>query len=191
MDRGAQRDVRRIRTDPDALEAFYREHFDAVQRFVARRVSSPELAADLTADVFLAAMESAERYRADRGAPAAWLYGIARHVVWAEHRRAGRERAAPPIAGSALLDGEDVADILARIDAEAGARELYRAMDALPESERAVLELVAVDQLPVTEAADALGVGKVAARVRLHRARRRMRAQLAASETRQPAEAAP
>ena len=39
-----------IATDPEALEAFYREHVEAVQRFVARRVSDPHLAADLTAD---------------------------------------------------------------------------------------------------------------------------------------------
>jgi RNA polymerase sigma factor (sigma-70 family) len=191
MDRRRQRDVRRIRTDPDALELFYREHVDAVQRFVARRVSSPELAADLTADIFVAAMESAERYRADRGTPSAWLYGIARYVVWEEYRRAGRERAAPAIPGSALLDGDDVTDILERIDAAAGARNLYLAMGALSECERAVLELVAVDQLPVAEAAEALGIGKVTARVRLHRARRRMQEQLAHPETRQPAEAAP
>ena len=191
MDRRRQSDVRRIRTDPDALDGFYREHVDAVQRFVARRVSSPELAADLTADIFVAAMESVDRYRADRGTASAWLYGIARHVVWAEYRRADRQRSGPVVAGSALLDGEDVTDILARIDAAASARELYRAMDALPESERAVLELVAVDELPVGEAADALGIGKVAARVRLHRARRRMKEQLAGSDTRQPVEAAP
>jgi RNA polymerase sigma-70 factor (ECF subfamily) len=191
MDRRRTSDVRRIRTDPEALDAFYREHVDAVQRFVARRVSSPELAADLTADIFVAAMESVDRYRADRGTASAWLYGIARHVVWAEYRRADRQRSAPVIAGSALLDGEDVADILARIDAAASARELYRAMDALPESERAVLELVAVDELPVGEAADALGIGKVAARVRLHRARRRMKEQLGGADARQPVEAAP
>jgi RNA polymerase sigma factor (sigma-70 family) len=88
------RDLPLIRTDPDALETFYEEHFDAVQRFVARRVGSPELAADLTADVFVAAIESAGRYRADRGAPAAWLYGIARHVVAAELRRERRARGA-------------------------------------------------------------------------------------------------
>jgi RNA polymerase sigma factor (sigma-70 family) len=191
MNRQRQRDVRRIRADPDALEAFYREHFDAVLRFVARRVSSPELAADLTADVFVAAIESAERYRADRGAPAAWLYGIARHVVSAEYRRARRERDAPAIAGSGLLDEQDVADIVARIDAEAGARELYRAMESLSERERAVLELVAVDQLSVTEAASALGIPKVTARVRLHRARRRMEHQLGGAGTTQPAEASP
>jgi RNA polymerase sigma factor (sigma-70 family) len=188
MDR---RDVPRIRTDPDALEAFYREHIDAVQRFVARRVTSPELAADLTADVFVAAIESAHRYRADRGAPAAWLYGIARHVVSAEYRRARRERDRPAIAGSALLDEQDVADIVARIDAEASARELYDALERLSEPERAVLELVAVDQLTVTEAASALGIRKVTARVRLHRARRRMTDQLATPANTQTAEVAP
>ena len=64
-----------IGTDPDALEAFYREHVEAVQRFVARRVSDPHLAADLTADVFLEAIESAAGYRSDLGPPRAWLFG--------------------------------------------------------------------------------------------------------------------
>src|SRR6266508_4620242 len=40
-----------IASDPDAFERFYREHVEAVQRFVARRVDEQYLAADLTADV--------------------------------------------------------------------------------------------------------------------------------------------
>jgi RNA polymerase sigma factor (sigma-70 family) len=71
------------------------------------------------------------------------------------------------------------------------ARELYRAMDGLSDSERAVLELVAVDELTVSEAASALGIRKVTARVRLHRARRRMREQIEPPETTRAAEAAP
>ena len=46
-------DVGSIATDPDAFEVFYREHLETVQRFVARRVADPQLAADLTAEVFL------------------------------------------------------------------------------------------------------------------------------------------
>jgi RNA polymerase sigma-70 factor (ECF subfamily) len=111
--------------------------------------------------------------------------------VSAEYRRARRERDAPAIVGSVLLDEQDVTDIVARIDAEAGARELYRAMESLSGRERAVLELVAVDQLSVTEAASALGIPKVTARVRLHRARRRMEHQLGGAGTTQPAEASP
>jgi DNA-directed RNA polymerase specialized sigma24 family protein len=44
-------------------------------------------------------------------------------------------------------------------------------LQALPEGERAVLELVSVDGLTVAEAAAALNIRQVTARVRLHRAR--------------------
>ena len=63
-----------------------------MQRFIARRVSDPHLAADLTADVFLAAIQSAHKYRPDRGSPGAWLIGVARNVVNAEFRRAAQEQ---------------------------------------------------------------------------------------------------
>jgi RNA polymerase sigma factor (sigma-70 family) len=54
-------------------------------------------------------------------------------------------------------------------------------MDRLPEAERAVLELVALDELSVAEAAAAAGLRPVTARVRLHRARRKLRAELEAA----------
>src|SRR5690348_7583697 len=130
--------------DPAAFEAFYREHVEAVQRSIARRVGDPHLAADLTADVFLAAIDDAASYRPDRGSPVAWLFGIARVVVAAEHRRAGRERRAHArVVGRRLLDEDDIARIQARIDAGAQARALYAVLGRLPEGERAVLELVA------------------------------------------------
>src|ERR1700758_4116043 len=66
-----------ITSDPDAFERFYREHVEAVQQFVARRVDDPYLAADLTADVFVAAIESAGSYRRSRGEPIAGLFGVA------------------------------------------------------------------------------------------------------------------
>jgi DNA-directed RNA polymerase specialized sigma24 family protein len=84
-------DLAEITSDPDALERFYRQHVEAVQRFVARRVDDPYLAADLTADVFVAAIESAGSYRRSRGEPVAWLYGIARNVVAGDRRRKAKE----------------------------------------------------------------------------------------------------
>ncbi|WP_274535760.1 RNA polymerase sigma factor [Streptomyces sp. CB02009] len=56
---------------------------------------------------------------------------------------------------------------------------MLQGMSALPSSQRAVLEMVAVDGLTVTEAAAALRISTVAARVRLHRARRAMQGRLA------------
>jgi RNA polymerase sigma-70 factor (ECF subfamily) len=95
----------RIAHDLAAMDAFYRDHVEGVQRFVARRVDDPRFAADLTAEVFLAAIAAAPSYRPGRGAPDAWLYGIARNIVSAERRRAGRERRAhADFEGRRLLD---------------------------------------------------------------------------------------
>jgi RNA polymerase sigma factor (sigma-70 family) len=150
-----------------------------VQRFVARRVADPHLAADLIAEVFLAAVDSASSYRPDRGAPAAWLVGVARHVLATEFRRQSRDRAVlRRISGRRLLDADSLARIEERIDAERDARELYGALASLPPRERALMELIALDGLSVTEAAAVLGVKPGTARVRLHRSRKRVQAQL-------------
>jgi RNA polymerase sigma factor (sigma-70 family) len=168
----SERDVRQIASDPDALEAFYREHVDAVQRFVARRVADPHLAADLTADIFLAAIGAAKRYRARRGRPIAWLYGIARNVVADEHRRRQREqRAVRRVSGRALIDPDALTRMEERLDAERQMRDVYQALGCLPDEDRALMELVALDGLSIAEAAAALGLKPVTARVRLHRSR--------------------
>jgi RNA polymerase sigma-70 factor (ECF subfamily) len=168
-----------IASDPDAFERFYREHVEAVQRFVARRVDDPYLAADLTADVFVAAIESAGSYRRSRGEPIAWLYGIARNVVAGERRRNAKQlRTAARVRGRELVDEDDLAALNERIAGESAARALYEELRLLPAGERAVLELVALDGVSAGEAGRALGIGAVAARVRLHRARRRLRSRL-------------
>jgi RNA polymerase sigma-70 factor (ECF subfamily) len=172
-----------IGTDSEIFEAFYREHVDGVQNFIARRVADRGRAADLTAEIFIEAIESADRYRPSAGTPRAWLYGIARFVIAADARRRDAERKREDRwRGSALLDADEAARADARLDAAARSRELYAAMDGLPEDERTVLELVALDELTVAEAAAVAGVRPVTARVRLFRARRKMRAELEAAE---------
>jgi RNA polymerase sigma factor (sigma-70 family) len=162
-----------IATDPDAFEAFYRRHVEAVTRFLARRVDDPHTVADLVADVFLAVIDSAHTYRPGLGTETGWLYGVARNTLSAERRRAAREsRLINRISGRRLLDADDVSLLEERIDAENAARRAIEAMAGLPDGERAVLELVAIEQLTVTEAATALGIRQSTARVRLHRARR-------------------
>ncbi|MEU9022755.1 sigma-70 family RNA polymerase sigma factor [Actinomadura sp. NPDC048394] len=173
---GSDDGLARVGRDPAAFEEFYRRHVEAVGRFVARRVDDPHTAADLTAEVFLAVIESAHTYRPAAGSEVGWLYGVARNVVAAERRRAARERRTTGReAGRRRLEADDIAALVERIDAEAAGRRTYRALDELPEGVRAVLELIAVDGLTVTEAAAALGIRPVTARVRLHRARRVLR----------------
>jgi RNA polymerase sigma factor (sigma-70 family) len=162
-------------SDPDAFEVFYRDQVRAVEAFVARRVSDRDRVADLTADVFVAAVDAADSFRSELGGETAWLFGIARYVVADEVRRDRRARNLElRIRGSELLVDDETYSIDERLSAEASSRALYAAMKCLPEGERAVLELVALDELSVAEAARILGIRAVTARVRLLRARRTM-----------------
>jgi RNA polymerase sigma-70 factor (ECF subfamily) len=171
--------VHSIGIDPAAFSEFYRSHIGDVTRFVTRRVTDPHLAADLTAEVFLAAIEAAAGYRGSAGGPRTWLYGIARNVIGAEFRRSARERRAENRIAGRRLEPDDVARLIEQIDASCQARRLHEDLLALPDGERAVIELVSVDGLTVTEAASALGIRPVTARVRLLRARRALQSALA------------
>ncbi|MCX5384506.1 RNA polymerase sigma factor [Streptomyces sp. NBC_00083] len=163
--------------DPAGFAVFYEQQFDAVLGFVTRRVDSPHLAADLTADIFVAALENAHTYDARRGAPVAWLYGISRNVIAAHVRGSSREqRAVARITGRRLLDDQDVSAIETRIDAARSVRHMAAAHAALPDPLRELLDLVALDGLTTKEAAQALGISSTAARVRLHRARKALQA---------------
>src|SRR5262249_25596965 len=103
------------------------------------------------------------------------LFGIARNVVAGERRRNAKElRTTARIRGRELGDEDGLAPLHQRIDRRAAARTRYREPRLRPEGEQAVLELVALDGLSAGEAGRALGIGAVAARVRLHRARRRL-----------------
>lgn len=172
-------DVPRIGSDPDLLEAFYREHIDAVKAFFARRVDDPHQVADLVADTFLAAMTGAAGYRPGKGRPIAWLMGIARNTIADAHRRhARRLRAESRIEGRRLLDEDAAARIEERIASEREARRLYAGLAQLSGKDRLLVELVAVDGVPVTEAAAQLGMKPGTARVRLHRSRTRLQQHL-------------
>jgi RNA polymerase sigma factor (sigma-70 family) len=166
----------RLPVDQTAFVAFYDRHVDKVIAMAARRLRDPEAVADVVAAVWAAVLTAAPRYRPERGDAVGWLYGVARNVV-AEQRRGvwRQERIAARLSGRVLVEPDAYAELEARIDAEAGARRLYAAMDRLSAGQRAVLELVALEQLSVAEAAAALGIGAGTARVRLARARRRLR----------------
>jgi RNA polymerase sigma-70 factor (ECF subfamily) len=65
------------RSEPDAFAAFYDRYERAVAGYFARRTGDPELAGDLTAEVFAAALGAAHRYRPETPSAAGWLFTIA------------------------------------------------------------------------------------------------------------------
>src|SRR5215203_5216078 len=71
---------------------FYDRYVRALLAFFQRRVLDPEVAADLTAETFAAAMVSRGRYQAQTATAAAWLFAIAQHKL-ADYRRRGSAEA--------------------------------------------------------------------------------------------------
>ena len=172
-----------IAAGPGFLPEFYRRHVAKVTGVGVRRFSTPEDVADFVANVFLEVLRSAGSYDPRRGDAVAWLYGLAGNVAAGMRRQQRRSTDAEHrLAGRSLLDADDYARVEERIDAASALRRAYEAMQQLPDQDRRLLELVAVDGLSTGEAANALGITAVATRVRLVRARARLRARLDAAD---------
>jgi RNA polymerase sigma factor (sigma-70 family) len=148
-----------VAAGPGALADFYLRHVAKVTGMGVRRFDNAEDVADFVASVFVEVLGSAGRFDPRRGGAVAWLYGLASNVAAGMYRqRARAARAERQLAGRALLDADDVTRVEERIDAAVELRRTYRAMQDLPDRDRRLLELVAVDGLGATEAARALSI---------------------------------
>lgn len=147
----------------------FREAYPALKRYVSYRGVSKADADDLVA----ATMEIAWR-RLDQvpdADPLPWLYGVARNLL-RNHRRslrrastlASRVPISPPVAAPG--------------DYEVSVGAVLAALGRLVEGDQELLLLIAWDGLSPSQAAVVLGCTPVAARSRLHRARRRLASEL-------------
>jgi RNA polymerase sigma-70 factor (ECF subfamily) len=161
----------------DAVAVLYERHVDAVFRFAVRRSRNPEDVADLVATVFVELFASAPRYDRSKGDVRPWLLGIAVRCL-ADQRRAGYRRAEleQRLAASLQFEPDEYEAVEAAIDAARAAPAIERALtEKLTAAERELFLLVAEDGLAVVEAARALGLAAGTGRMRLARARRKLR----------------
>jgi RNA polymerase sigma-70 factor (ECF subfamily) len=169
--------------DGPAFTELFRRRQPDVFRFAVHMTGSAATADDVVQEVFLAVMRGANRYESGRATVTAWLCGIARNCV---RQRLDRDRrltladfgdgrepepaaaeAADPLAG--LLRAE-------RIDT------LRRAVQALPVTYREAVVLCDLQEMPYSDAAEAIGCPVGTVRSRLHRARVMLAARIAASQ---------
>lgn len=76
--------------DQQAFATLYRSHVDRIYRYILYRVDNNIIAEDLTADVFVHALEGLSRYECSSSPWIAWLYSIANARVIDHYRRNGR-----------------------------------------------------------------------------------------------------
>jgi RNA polymerase sigma-70 factor (ECF subfamily) len=153
----------------------YREHVGAVGRFFARRSTDPQTVADLTSETFVRAMSSIHTFEG-RGSMRAWLLAIARTVYAQQQETLADGRLAfDRLSGHVMLRDDELEDLVDRIDAQRASRELLERVTRLPELERSAIELVALEGMTARDAAGVLDISPGALRVRLFRARARLR----------------
>jgi RNA polymerase sigma-70 factor, ECF subfamily len=152
---------------PAEIEQLYRDHARRIAGYLMRATGDAEVAADLTAETFAAALIARERYRPELAAPTTWLYGIAAHKLsdwrrrgYAEDRARRRLRIERP-----PLSEEDVAE-LARLADDVTVIDL---LDDLPGDQRHAVRARLVDDRGYGEIALAEGVSEAAIRQRVSR----------------------
>jgi RNA polymerase sigma factor (sigma-70 family) len=144
-----------------------------VLAYLSRRVDPPGDAADVLAEVLATAWRRVADLPADDEEAAAWLFGIARGTL-ANYRRGQTRRHALADRLRAHLEHR-LREAAPPADETVAVRD---ALTRLPADDRELLTLVAWDGLRTDEAAALLGITPAAARQRLVRARRRLRAKL-------------
>jgi RNA polymerase sigma factor (sigma-70 family) len=160
----------------DSFAEFYRRHARRVAGYLMRSTGDAEVAADLTAETFAAALIARSRYRPERGEPVGWLLGIAGHKL-NDWRRRGytedRARRRLRMERVELADA-DIAE-LEHLSTEVTVVDL---VDQLPPEQSAALRARVLQGRSYAEIAGSDQVSEAAIRQRVSRAlaglRRRM-----------------
>jgi RNA polymerase sigma factor (sigma-70 family) len=163
--------------DPEDFGRFYDRYVHAMLGYFARRTNDPEVAADLTAETFAAALSARRRFRRRETPAAAWLFGIASHKL-ADYRRRGaaEDRMRRRLGIERVPLGAGDGELIAMLGREVAAEMMLQ----LPEDQRVAVSAYVLEDRPYEEIAAAQRTSEAVVRKRvsrgLHALRDRMEA---------------
>jgi RNA polymerase sigma factor (sigma-70 family) len=157
----------RVRSHPEAFGVFYRRYERSVMGYFMRRTRDPEVAADLTAETFAAALRSVRRFKPTGDTAAPWLFGIARHTLLRSvERRQVEDRARRRLGWEPLVLDEDLLD---RVEAAKGGTRVAELLDRLPDDQAHAIRARVIDELEYAEIAERLRCSQSVVRKRVSR----------------------
>jgi RNA polymerase sigma factor (sigma-70 family) len=153
--------------DAASFECFYVRHVDGLLGYFVRRTRDAELAADLTAETFAAALAGRRRYRPEAGPAAGWLYGIATKKLADAQRRGYAERRARRRLGMERIELSD--EDIARIEQLGEADHATLLVDGLAPDQREAIVAHVVDERSYEDIATDLHTSEAVVRKRVSR----------------------
>jgi len=160
-------------TAQGVCRAWYEAYGGQLYNYLRFHLSSPDLAEDLTAEVFLRALKSFARFDPALGSPRAWLFRIAQNAL-RDHQRQSQRRQVVSLAGMRDLEYQAPSPE-ERVLWEEEVAGLLAAMAQLSASDREVIGLCYGSENSMAEAGEILGLSAAATRTRLWRALGRLR----------------
>jgi RNA polymerase sigma-70 factor (ECF subfamily) len=162
------------RGDREAFDELVRRTYAGTWTLAVRLTTNEEDARDVVQEAYLRAWRSIGRFRGDAQLTT-WLYRITANCASTQMGKGAKHRHDELDDDVVLVDLSPQADPAGRAEQSAVRSHLVDAIDALPDGLRAVVVLRDVYDLPHEAIAAELGISETAAKVRLHRARRRLR----------------
>lgn len=157
--------------DPAKFAVLYNRYYVRIFRYIYNRVHSEELAADVTQQAFIKAMQSLAGYRF-MGLPfASWLYRIARNELLIQLRKKNKMR-------TVNVSDTNIGDVADEINASGDPdlmQELVKAMRHLTDEEVELIEMKYFEGRQYDEICDILGMNENNAKSKIFRAVRKLR----------------
>jgi RNA polymerase sigma-70 factor, ECF subfamily len=162
------------RGDRAAFDELVRQTYVGTWTLAVRLTGNEEDARDVVQEAYLRAWRSIGRFRGDSQVTT-WLYRITANCASTHLGKRTRHRHDELDEDAPLPDLSPAGDPAGRAASTAVRSRLVEAIDELPDSLRSVVVLRDIYDLPHEAIAAELGISETAAKVRLHRAHRRLR----------------
>lgn len=148
------------------IESLYKRYAPDVRRFVLFLSGDTVMADEITADTFVRAWLAEERIR--QPTVKSYLFAIARNLYRDLQRREARHTELDEKMTDTRISAQT------RMEQTAEVRAVLAALQELPEIDRTVLLMRALDEMPYEEIAAAMEIPVTTAKVKVHRARAKL-----------------
>ncbi|TET97232.1 MAG: sigma-70 family RNA polymerase sigma factor [Anaerolineales bacterium] len=159
----------------EAFGCLYERYLESIYRYIRTRVAEDRIAEDLTETVFLRSFESLSRYKEKGLRFSAFLYQVARNLL-VDHYRQEEEELPIESADQISVSPSRMDDTIVHQDQ---VDSLRVGLEALPEEYREIIRLRVLLELSTKECAQWIGRSEGVVRVRLHRAMKALKRQVA------------